>query len=248
MNNTLWKLEELQIVRRHYPVGGFNACLPYLPGRTEWGVKKAAQRLKVKAPFQKEKRHSWTTNEFIDNAIRETYTLGPTRDKVTALAKRVCRPRWWVSKRATQLGVVVRVGDRPWSRLEIQILDIHVHKSLRIIQRELKKSGFHRTEGSISHKRSKLDLLPRNDQSLYHSRQLAGLMGVNEKLIVKWINGGMLKAKKSGGGQWQIRDRDIKQFILEYTAVFDIRRVDKFWFVDLLGRPSRHRTRMQEEE
>lgn len=241
MNNTPWKYEELQIVRQHYPTGGFAACLPHLPGRTEWGVKKAAQRLKIKAPFQKEKRQSWSTSEVIDAEIRRTYGDGPTRDKITALAKRVLRPRWWVTKRAAQLGVIVRFGEKPWTRTEMQVLDVHVHKSLRAIQKELAKLGFHRTENSISHKRIRLEFLPRNDLSVYCSAQLGGLMGVAERIVVKWIKAGMLKAKKNDKGQWYIKNADIKEFILEFTGEFDIRRVDKFWFVDLLGRPALRR-------
>ena len=48
----------------------------------------------------------WASSESIDAQIRHVYQSAPRKNAVNALAERIQRPRWWVSKRARQLGLV----------------------------------------------------------------------------------------------------------------------------------------------
>ena len=42
-----WTDEERAIVREHYPLGGWKACVPLLAGRNEDQIRKQAQRLEA---------------------------------------------------------------------------------------------------------------------------------------------------------------------------------------------------------
>lgn len=237
-----WTPEETEIVRINYPKGGAILCLKHLRGRTHDAVKFKARSLRVKAPtYIREKRGRWASTETIDAQIRRVYGSTPTKDSVRDLASRVMRPRWWVAKRAAQLGVSVLPHEPRWSKFELMILDINVHKSIAKIQQQLKKSGYHRSVASISSKRSKLDLISRNGDGVYNGNQLAGLMGVHPSTVTKkWIRRGMLRAKAQDNG-FEIRDVDVREFVINFTGEFDIRRVDKFWFVDMLACPIKER-------
>lgn len=237
-----WTFEENEIVRINYPKGGAVLCLKYLPGRTHDAVKFKAKTLRVKAPTCiREHRGKWDSNETIDAEIRKVYSSAPTKNSVRDLASRIFRPRWWVARRAAQLGVSVLLREPAWSEAEIMILDFHVHSSIAKIQKALSKAGYSRSRASIMSKRVKLELISRNEPGVYNSAQLAEFMGVHPTTVInKWIKKGMLRAKFDGN-VYRIRDPDIRDFIINFTAQFDIRRVDKFWFVDVLARPIKQR-------
>jgi len=38
-----------------------------------------------------------------------------------------------------------------------------------------------------------------------------------------------------GGDQWWIRIKDVRSFVIEHVFHVDLRKVDKFWFVDLVA-------------
>jgi hypothetical protein len=79
----------------------------------------------------------------------------------------------------------------------------------------------------------------------YNSRQLAECFGVScSKTVTRWIELGHLKAERrgtnrleiQGGDMGFIHEKNIRQFIVENIALIDIRKVDKFWFVDMLAK------------
>jgi hypothetical protein len=237
-----WTFEENEIVRINYPKGGAVLCLKHLRGRSHDAVKFKAKALRVKAPRHiREHRGKWNSTETIDAEVRKVYSGTPTKDAVRDLATRILRPRWWVAKRAAQLGVSVLLYEPRWSKVEIMILEANIHKSIAKIQKALGNAGCHRSIASISSKRIKLELTSRNDPSVYNGNQLAALMGVHSSTVTKkWIRRGMLRAKSQENG-FKILEADIREFVINFTAEFDIRRVDKFWFVDMLACPIKKR-------
>jgi hypothetical protein len=48
------------------------------------------------------------------------------------------------------------------------------------------------------------------------------------------IGHGFIVWAQQGGDQHWIRLCDLRAFILDNTAIVDIRKVDKFWFIDLV--------------
>ena len=186
----------------------------------------------------------------MDEQIRRLYLIkvgikavayqGPVRD----LAKRFGMPRWRVSRRAVELGILpVQKKEPNWSDRELKILEMSAHLTLPKIQIHLEKAGFHRTQMGILLKRRRMRFLQNlNGQS---ARSVARCFGIDDHTIIRWIGKGWLKAKRRGtnrteaqrGDHWYIKDRWIRDFIIDNVAVIDMRKVDKYWLVDLLAEP-----------
>ena len=80
----------------------------------------------------------------------------------------------------------------------------------------------------------------------YSGRKVAEGFGIDSHsvCVLKWIQDRLLKAKKrgtkrtelhgEGGDIYYIKDKDIRQFIIENIEIIDLRKVDKFWFIDVM--------------
>lgn len=172
-----------------------------------------------------------------DVGMRSVAYKGYVRD----LAADFGMPRWRVSRRAAELGIVpVQKKEPVWSEKELKILERNSYKTPVNIQIHLRIAGFHRSQMGILLKRKRMRFLKNlNGQS---SRSVALCFGVDDHVITGWIKKGWLKAKKrgterteaQGGDHWFIKNKWIREFIKESVAVIDIRKVDKYWLVDLL--------------
>jgi hypothetical protein len=238
-----WTTKEIAVDRDNYPQGGVEACLPLLPGRTHGAVYRQAMKLGLRAPNQCAMRKRWENSDWIDGEISKLYQQAPTKNAVNELAERLGRPRWWVSKRAVALGITLpRFKEPAWTEDEEDLLAANVHKSAEVIRRIFAARGYNRTTTSITVKRKRLHLRP-EDNGYYTATQAAGLMGVDMKTVQGWILKGLLQAKKrgtnrteaQGGDMWWIRDKHLREFITDNAALVDIRKVDKFWFIELLA-------------
>lgn len=237
-----WTGREEKLLKTYYPQGGVSLCLQYLPGRSassiynrvgQMGLRKADARGKFT------ERQAWTSNERIDAVIVRTFQGKPDKGAVQACASAVARPRWWVSKRAVHLGLVSpRFKEAPWSEAEIAIISENAHKATASLRRMLAGKGYQRSETAIIVKLKRLGT-DRTDPDNFNGNQLAAVMGVDRKTISGWISKGWLKAKRREQSAlddfWKISRRDIRSFIIHNIAVVDIRKVDKFWLVDLLA-------------
>ena len=161
----------------------------------------------------------------------------PVRD----LAKRINLPRWKVTRRARELGLIPKMRKEPdWCERELRILEAHAHKVPAVIQKHLRQNGFNRSVTGIILKRTRMRFLRNLDG--YNGRNVALCFGVDEKTVRLWIEKGYLKAKRrgtervkaQGGDMYWIMEKDIIRFIRNYLDVIDLRKVDKYWFVDLL--------------
>ncbi|MEW6378627.1 MAG: hypothetical protein AB1611_03345 [bacterium] len=184
----------------------------------------------------------------IDAMIRKAYaeqvgmescTLGnhPVRD----LANRLGFPRWKITRRAQVLGLITKGKKEPdWSPEELNILEHQAHKNPEVIQKHLRRAGFHRSVYGIVVKRKRMRFL-RNLKG-QSATDLAECFGVDVKVITRWIRLGYLKAgrrgtgrlESQGGDMYWIKGKDIKEFVINYLEEIDFRKVDKFWMVDLL--------------
>lgn len=244
-----WTGREEKILRKHYPDVGVPGCLALLPGRSASSIYNHANQLGLRASAARRKigNDRWSVNEQIDRVIRDVYQRKPTNGDIKKLAQTVGRPRWWVSKRAQKLGLTApRFREPEWSEAEIDIIAERAHKSPKTIRKYLANKGFERTETAIIVKLKRLGQSTGReaDPNHYTATHTAGLFGVDTKTVTRWIDKGWLKAKRrgtertaqQGGDEWWIHRRDIRRFIIENTAAVDIRKVEKFWFVDLLAR------------
>lgn len=161
---------------------------------------------------------------------------------VKRLAQRLKIPRWTISKRAGLLGVRRITKKEPnWSKDELRILARQAYKHPEVIQRHLKKAGYHRSVQGIVLKRKRMYLL--QGLEFETARSLAGCLGIDGHAVFKYIQKGLLKAKRrgtkrtwrQGGDHYMIKPMDIRKFIIENVSILDFRKIDKFWLVDLLA-------------
>lgn len=162
----------------------------------------------------------------------------PVRD----LAKKLGVPRWKISRRAIHLGLIVKKKkEPPWSEEELKILERQARFSPETIQRKLKERGYVRSVTSILLKRKRMKFLQNLNGQTANSLSLC--FGVDKKTITRWIKQGLLNAQKrgsrrtevQGGDMYYIKDRWVRDFIIDYVDVIDIRKIDKYWLVDLLA-------------
>ncbi|MBA4751449.1 MAG: hypothetical protein H2055_04365 [Sphingopyxis sp.] len=241
-----WTTREEKLLREYYPQGGVGASLVHLPGRSAAAIYNHAAVLDLQAPAtQKQdlRRQRWKSSEQIDAVIRRIYQRTPGKGDIKDLAFAVGRPRWWVTKRATRLGLVTpRFKEPAWTDVERDIVRDNFHRSPKSIQRMLKRAGYERTETAIMVMGKRLGAT-REDPLHLTARGLADLMGVDPTTVAGWISRGLLKAKRrgtgrcsaQGGDQHRIHLRDVRSFIIDNAATVDIRKVDKFWFIDLVA-------------
>lgn len=226
-----WTVPEIAILRQHYSTGGAKACAELLPHRTLGSIYQHARTAGLFAPKSPEKRRTWTSNDFVDAEIRRVYQSPMQKNTVRDLAKRLGYPRWWVSKRAANLGLVApRFKEPKWSAKEIAILEEHSTKHSKIIQKYLKAAGFSRTETAIvvQRKRHKLET---RDVDLYTTGDIALMMGVDRTTVMRWIESEGLQA--SSGAVRKVKRLALRSWIRDHAQLVDLRKVDRFWFIDL---------------
>jgi len=170
--------------------------------------------------------------------IKSVAYQGPVRD----LALKFGMPRYAVSKRAVKLGVLpIQKKEPDWSDKEIKILEHAAQYTLPVIQRKLKAAGYRRSQMGILLKRKRMRFL--NNLNGHSVRSIATCFGIDDHSVTRWIEKGWLRAKKrgtnrtarQGGDHWYIKDKWIRDFIIDSVSVIDIRKVDKYWLVDLLA-------------
>ena len=178
----------------------------------------------------------------IHDAIVRVYRRDTGNGQVAALALRLGYPRWKITRYAIHAGLIAKQKKEPnWSEREIHILELNAHRCPEIIQRKLKVAGFIRSVTGIVLKRKRERFLANLDGMT--SRQVALGMGVDEHFVTRAIHAGRLKAKrrgtlrteKQGGDIWYIKEKDIRDYILNWLNEIDIRKVNKYWFCDLLA-------------
>ncbi len=185
--------------------------------------------------------------EYMDDEIRRVYReqvniksklhTGYLKD----LSKKLGIPSWRISKRAVELGAIASQKKEPnWSDQEIRILQSSAHLSLGRIQVNLKKLGFHRTQQGIQQKRKHMRFL--QNLNGHGVLSVAECFGVDRKTVLRWIELGWLKTTKretirteEQGELFYIKDKWIRDFVVDSVSVIDFRKIDKYWVVDLLA-------------
>jgi hypothetical protein len=169
---------------------------------------------------------------------RKKNNSGEVRD----FARKHGLPRWKISQYAVVNGFIPKSKKEPnWSPQELSILERNAMHCTEVIQRNLKKHGFSRSLGGITLKRKRLRLISNLEGQ--SSRSAAMCLGEDDHFITDMIRKGYLKASRreqkrtpqQGGNYWYIKDKDLKNFIINYPEFIDLRKVDKFWFISLLA-------------
>lgn len=181
--------------------------------------------------------------EMVEKIKKLYVTAVPGSGEVRAFAKKHGIHRSTVLRVAQRNGIVKKERRYPpWSEKELDIVERLAAKSATTIRAALKKKGYDRTVCAI------LTVLKRNrfrrNIDGQSAGQLAECFGVDEKFVTRAISLGQLRAKRKEkdvvgesaeqGRTFLIRDKDVKAFIVDNISQIDLRKVDKYWFVDLL--------------
>jgi hypothetical protein len=196
--------------------------------------------------------HTEQTDAMIRRAYASENYAGKSRrhPEIKALSQTLGWPKHIVYRLALAIGCIQATKkEPPWSEAETELLERNAHKCAHVIAKIMRKAGYRRTPTAISI-RLKRSGFSRRDEliaaGIYTARALGQCLGIDSHTITRWIDKGWLAAKRAGtsrtdaqgGDHWHIKEADVRDFIIDYTAHVDIRKVDKFWLVDLLsGQP-----------
>jgi hypothetical protein len=242
-----WTSPERQVLIDHYPVEGPAYCLSLLPNKALSAIYGTAKKLGLKAPKSPAKRENWNGRiDTWDEKIKAAWPELKGRGAVAELAQKLGVPRWIVSKRAAALGLSVPHKKEPaWTAPELALLAKVPLHSPDLAAREFRKHGFPRTATSIIIKAKRIGLSRRYTETL-SATQIARILGVDGKTVTRMILLGTMPAEKretqrlpqQGGDPWSTTRPQLRQWILDNLETIDIRKVDKFAFVEILvGQP-----------
>ncbi len=185
----------------------------------------------------------YTVSPEAHEAIKRLYQQAPEeRGAVANLAKRLRLPRWKVSRYAISQGwIAVEKKGPVWSQEETEALQRLARYCPEVVSRKMKEKGYNRSSTACVLKMRRMKM----NQNLkgQSSRSLAECFGVDDHWVTNRIKRGALKAKKrgtarteaQGGDMWYIKDKDIREFILENVHEIDLRKVDKYWYTDIVA-------------
>ena len=194
----------------------------------------------AQAPRSKRRKYSFTPA--MDDAIRGAYQLFldyGNRNAIGECATRLQLPKWMVTRRAGALGLA-RIKEPVWCEEEVVVLQRWGHLTDAVVQRKLKGAGFHRSLNGIHLKMRRLRIKQNLDG--YSATALGTAFGVDGHKITYWIHRNMLKAtrrdtdrtERQGGDIYWITHKAVYTFVLSYPDEIDLRRVEKWWFLDLI--------------
>lgn len=241
-----WTTREIRVLRDTYPAGGINAVIVQLPRRSRTAIYQHAHALGLRCEGQPLVRESWTLEPGMDEVITTAHQRPMQRGDVVALAKRLARPVWWVSRRARDLGLTTpRFREAPWSVAEVTLLRDTRNHTPASAQRVFKRAGYERTATAIQVQRKRREV-HRDPSEDHTSRDVARLLGHDDSTVSRWIRMGLLTAKHdprhkpsaAGNAPYVVTDKSLRQFIIQHPIRIDLRKIPAAhtpWFVDLLA-------------
>lgn len=174
--------------------------------------------------------------------IEKVYKRDSGNGQVAALAEALRLPRWKVTRYAISQGWIAKQQKEPcWTEAETEQLQKFARYSPARIRIKMKERGYNRSETAIVLKLKRMNM--RQNLGGHSARDVARCLGVDDHFVTNAIKGGRLRAirrgtartDRQGGDHWWILDQNIKIYILKHLYEIDIRKVDKYWFVDMLA-------------
>lgn len=248
---THWSAKEDAIIRQHFADGGKTACEPLLRGRSGGAIEQRAHKLGLK---KKHRVDAIVVPEGFDETLRQFYQNGngKKRGECNAFADRMKVPRWWCSKRAAKLGLVMpHKKEPPWSPIEDALMrEVPLHNPDKCSD-IFRARGFPRSPTAIVVRAKRLDISRRFNEGL-SATQAAEILGIDTKNFGAMCARGEVAARRlndkrkeqQGGHRWIIQPLDLRRFVLANLERIDLRKVEKFAFIQLVsGQPLERSTR-----
>ena len=244
-----WTAAEDEVIRRFYPAGGAQACLVELlrigrhhrHTRTIYNRAKALE-VRFEGPKGGRKTRTRITDPEIDARIQAGWPLLAGRGAVTRFADALGVPRHWLTARATRLGLTLPHRKEPaWTAAETALMSkVPLNNPARAAA-IFREHGFARSPTAIVIRAKRLSL-SRRRTDVFSGTSAAKVLGVDNKTFSSWCVAGHVPAERrgtnrlpqQGGDSWSITPADLRRFVLDNLERIDIRKVDKFAFVDLL--------------
>uniref|UniRef100_A0A6H2A099 Putative DNA binding, helix-turn-helix domain containing protein n=1 Tax=viral metagenome TaxID=1070528 RepID=A0A6H2A099_9ZZZZ len=188
------------------------------------------------------KRARYVITPEMHERIEKVYKRDTGNGQVAALAKALGLPRWKVTRYAISQGWIAKQKKEPyWTEEETDLLQKLARYSPRVIRHKMIYRGYIRTETAIVLKMKRMSM--RQNLEGHSARDVARCLGVDDHFVTRAIKAGHLKATRrglartdrQGGDHWYIRDKAIKDYILSCLHEIDIRKVNKYWFVDMVS-------------
>ena len=181
----------------------------------------------------------------MDKEIHYTYSVNTDgKPRVINLAKKFNMPRWAVYQRALKIGAVNSSHQKkPWSEEEVRTLRKYSRYEPQTIKKKLKKAGYERSMASIVLKRKRMRFL--SNLKGMSAGLCAEFLGVDLHRVLNYINTGSLKAQvrrrdREGKSNYFIREKDLRNFIITNPDRIDLRRVEKYYFIELVANGAMH--------
>lgn len=181
----------------------------------------------------------------MDKEIELTYSINTdSKPRVINLAIKFNMPRWAIYQRALKIGAVNSSHQkRPWENEEIKILEKNAQYAPLTIKKKLARAGFQRSIASIVLKRKRMRLL--SNLEGVSACLCAEFLGVDLHWVLTHINTGSLKAEvirrdSEGKANYFIRENDLRSFIIHNPALIDLRKVEKYYFIELVANGAVH--------
>lgn len=154
-------------------------------------------------------------------------------ERIDELQRRLGVPRGIVQKWAFELGVT-RHMERGWTPEQVEYLRQHFRKDKAV---DIAKHLGH-TVSSVRYKANRLGLSQTRDDC-YTLTALCEGLGRSHKQAKRWADQGWIKgerrANSTSNDPWTFTAKNIHDFIIAHPEEIDLRRVDKFWFIDILA-------------
>jgi len=240
-----WTEAEMTILRERYPQEG-GAPLVAIFGRRRALINAKAHALGLRSHCARHPvSHVWTDEENL--LLREQWPkVQGRRQSVARLSDRMKISTYQIAAQAMALGLSrPRIADPAWSDEETELLHATVHLTLKTASTRFSKAGFRRSPTAIAVQRFRAGLCVSENTNAYSANRLAQFLGLSTITVLRWIRLGWLKAKPRSesidsrhggpGDRWLIYPKDVRRFLLSYTAHVDPSRADKFWLFDLLA-------------
>jgi hypothetical protein len=181
----------------------------------------------------------------MDKELLHTYSINTdNKPRLINLARKFKMPRWALYQRALKIGAVKSAHQkRPWEDDEVRILEKYARYEPLTIKKRLEKAGYHRSIASIVLKRKRMRLL--SNLEGVSACMCAEFLGVDLHWVLNYIRQGLLKAEmirqdREGKANYFIREKDLRKFIVNNPDLVDLRKVEKYYFIELVANGGVH--------
>ncbi len=181
----------------------------------------------------------------MNNELLYVYSINTdSKPRLTNLARKFNMPRWALYQQALKIGAVQSSHQKKkWTDEELKILEKNAGYAPLTIKKRLEKVGFARSVASIILKRKRMRLLS-NLQGM-SACLCAEFLGVDLHWVIKHIKSNLLKAEKiskdsQGKINYYIKEKNLRGFIINNPDLIDIRKVEKYYFIELVANGKVH--------